>query len=82
MSGQRAAGPAEDTTWAALLPELRVWTVTTGGPPDVAVPSRRQRFAVIRVVTATLQASRELRWQATIGGCCANATGLQKGAMG
>jgi hypothetical protein len=77
---QRAEVRVRDTTMAARGPEPHVSTAMSGGPLFFAIPSRRQRSVVIRAATAGLQANRVLRWRATIGDCCANATGLKMGA--
>jgi hypothetical protein len=82
MREQRAGEQMQDKTEAVRLRGPHVWKAATGGRLDVAVPSRRQRSVVIRAVTATLQASRVLRWRVTIGDCCANGTALRKGATG
>jgi len=76
MSWQRAVARAEDTTAAAQSPEPHVLTAMTDGPSAVAIPFHRQTSAATRVVTVGLQARRVLRWRATIGDCCENATGL------
>jgi hypothetical protein len=77
---QRAEAQAQDTKGVALSPGLHVSKAATGVPLAFAAPSHRQTSVEIPEVTAALQASRVLRWQATIGDCCANATGLRKGA--
>lgn len=71
---------AQDMPATALLPEPHVSTAATDGPSVFATPSRRQTSDVTRAATVTLQASRVLRWRATIGDCCADATALRKGA--
>lgn len=73
---------ARDMPATALLLVLHVSTAETDGPSVFATPSHRQTSGVTRAVTVALQASRVLRWRATIGDCCANATALKKGATG
>jgi hypothetical protein len=75
MLGQRVEAQAQDTTAAAQIPAPHVSKATTDGPWASGVPFRRQTSAVTRAATVGLQARRVLRWQATIGDCCANATG-------
>lgn len=77
---QRAGARAQDTTAAVLRLEPHVSTAMTGGPSASAIPFHRQTSASTREGTRDLQASREVRWRAPIGDCCADATGLQKGA--
>jgi hypothetical protein len=80
IQAQRAEAQAGDTIMAALILRPREWTATTGGPSAFATLSHRQTSVVIRAVTVGLQASRVLRWQATIGDCCAGGMRLRKGA--
>jgi hypothetical protein len=77
---QKAEAQVQDMKAVALNLGPHVSKAATGVPSVVAVPSHRQTSVEIPEVTAALQASRVLRWQATIGDCCANATGLRKGA--
>ena len=83
VEGQQTAEAqawVRDTPATALHLEPHVSTAVTGGPSVFATPSRRQTSDVTRAATVALQASRVLRWRATIGDCCADATALRKGA--
>ena len=83
VPGRRVeVGQVRDRVAIALLPRPQRLTATIAVSPACGHPSRRQMFCVILVGIADQQASRVPRWRAAIGGCCANATGLSKGAMG
>lgn len=62
------------------LPRPQILMAATVVPPACRYPYHLQMSGEIPGATADQQASQELHWQATIGGCHINATALGEGA--